>query len=153
MIKKKTVGTCIQCEGDEMLEVRKHASELISCMDLISIAYQGKHKKGTTVPQFMEALIEAERDQRRFREMYRGDAKRHSREIGELISALRFIADSCKHGSSGVTVGGNELQIGIADLLKTAVQRLESLRMQYAGLLDGRQPHNERDFIKPLLEP
>lgn len=154
---KKTpqqVRTCLQCEGDEMLEVRKYASELFKCMEILDFAYgvANKRKPGTTIPQFVEALVAAEKDQQRLIAMLKTDATRKLREINNLISGLGFVAKACKRGASGVTVGSNEIQIGIAELLQTAIKDLESLTHSYRGLLENRQPHNEVNFIKPLMQ-
>lgn len=151
--KTVTVSECIQCQGDEMLEVRKDARELHHIMGILTDAYGAKHYTGTAVTAYVEALIKAEADQKRFRLMYRKDAERVNNQLVELSSCLKFIAEACTHNSSTISVGGDQVMIGVADLLRVAVKRIEGIRNPFLGLLEGRQPQNEIDFIKPLMDP
>ena len=157
MAKNKTqTDTCLQCEGDKMLEVRKHASEAFDIMNKIHAAYcsNGKQiKTGTTIVQFVQALIEAEEDQCRLVAMLRRDAERRMNEVAVLIASLKFISDCTKETySSGVNLSSKSMTIPFTEIMRVAIHRLESIVTADKGLLEGRQPHNQKDFIAGLLE-
>ena len=151
--KVKDVHSCVQCEGDKMLEVRKHASEAFEIMDRLSNAYTRRASPPPTIVQFVEALIDAERDQRRLQCTLRSDAERRVKAVAELIAALRFISDATKETySSGVNLSSKAMTIPLTELLRVAIYRLKSLVDCDQGLLDGRQPQNEKDFLAGLVE-
>ena len=133
-----------------MLEVRKHASELFQAMDLISAAYG--HSHGATVPQWVKALIDAERDQRRLATLLRASAERRVKDVECLISAIRFVSDCTKETySSGVNVGGKAMAIQLTEIFRVAIHKLDSLTMGDKGLIAGHQPQNERNFTAELI--
>jgi hypothetical protein len=154
--KQKQTDTCLQCEGDAMLEVRRHASEAFTIMDKIHAAYcsNGKQvKTGTTIVQFAQALIEAEEDQCRLVAMLRRDAERRMNEVAVLIASLKFISDCTKETySSGANLSSKSMTIPLTEIIRVAIHRLESIVTSDKGLLEGRQPHNEKNFINGLLE-
>ena len=132
-----------------MLEVRKHASELFEVMGEISNNYS--NTKGRTVPEFVRALIEAEKDQRRLTALLRSSAEMREKEIAGIIAAFRFVSDCTKETySSGVNVGGKAMSIQFTEIFRVAIHRLETIRTGDKGLLEGKQPHNSRDFIAEL---
>ena len=148
--KQPEASSCIQCEGDKMMEVRRHASELFEAMDLLSIQYG--HGHGATVPQWISALIEAETDQRRLVALLHSNAERRAKEIDGLIIALRFVSDCTKETySSGANIGGKAMTIQLTEIFRVAIFRLESLRCGDKGLLEGKQPQNERNFVAELI--
>lgn len=139
--------SCLQCEGDEMLEVRKHASEAFSIMDLLERTY-GTNKTGATIVDYVQALIEAEKDQRRLVAMTRSDAERRVKEVNELANGLRFVSDTTKETySSGVNLSSKSMTIPLTEIFRMAIHKLQSLATSDRGLLEGRQPHNEKDFM------
>ena len=143
-------SSCIQCEGDKMLEVRRHASELFEAMDLLTANYG--HGHGATVPQWVGVLIDAEKDQRRLVELLRSSSERRVKEIDALISAVRFISECTKETySSGVSVGGKAMTLQFTEIFRVVIHRLESMKVGDKGLLEGHQPQNERNFISELL--
>lgn len=153
---KEQIGSCIQCEGDAMLEVRKHASEAFAIMDKFHAAYcsNGKQpKSGTTIVQVVQALIEAEQDQCRLVAMLRRDAERRTKELGDLICSLKFISDTTRETySSGANLSSKSMVIPLTEIFRVAIHRLESVLSSDKGLLEGRQPQNEKNFINDLLE-
>lgn len=151
MSKKQTeASSCIQCEGDKMLEVRRHADEMFRVMDLLSVEYG--HGHGATVPEWVGVLIEAEKDQRRLVALLHQSAERRVKEIDGLISALRFVGDCTKETySSGVNIGGKAMTIQLTEIFRVAIFRLESLRCGDKGLLEGKQPQNERNLVAELI--
>lgn len=157
MAKNKTqTDTCLQCEGDKMLEIRKHASEAFAVMDKFHAAYcsNGKQvKTGTTIVEVVQALIEAEEDQCRLVKMLRRDAERRMNEVAVLIASLKFISDCTKETySSGANLSSKSMTIPLTEIIRVAVHRLESIVTADKGLLEGRQPQNEKNFIDSLLE-
>jgi hypothetical protein len=151
-MKKKPaeVSTCIQCEGDAMLEVRKHASELFEAMDMITENYG--HGHGATMPQWVRVLIDAERDQRRLIVLLRSSAERRVKDVDSLICALRFVSDCTKETySSGMNIGGTAMSLQLTEIFRVAIHKLESLKIGDKGLIEGRQPQNERNFVAELI--
>lgn len=151
-----TTDTCIQCEGDKMLEVRKHASEAFMVMDMLHAAYCGngaKPKTGTTIVDFVKALIAAEEDQQRLVWLIKNSAKRRTKEIGDLICALKFISDTTRETySSGANFSSKSMVIPLTETFRVAIHRLESVLSSDKGLLEGHQPENEKNFVNGLLE-
>ena len=94
--KNRTVDSCLRCEEDNMLEVRKHASEVFSIMDRLTTAYGPPVKPAASVVEFVRALIEAEHDQRRLQCLMRHDAEKRIKAVAELVASLRFISDTTK---------------------------------------------------------
>ena len=155
MAKKKAeqVQECIQCMGDELLEVRKDASQFHQIMCVLSQAFIGKqHKHGTTVLQYVNALLETHAQYERALHSRRANAERKIKEEKELIAALRFISQACKCSSGGVTVGGSALTIGMDQLLSVVIGRVQSLVSEERGLLDGYQSHTEVDPLAVLWQ-
>lgn len=155
MAKKKAeqVQECTQCMGDELLEVRKDASQLHQIMGVLSQAFIGKrHKHGTTVLQYVNALLETHAQYEKALHSRRFSAERKAKEAEDLIAALRFISQACKSSSGGVTVGGSALTIGIDQLLSVVIGRVQSLVSSDKGLLDGYQSHNEVDPLAVLWQ-
>ena len=157
MTKQKEVkDSCLQCEGDAMLEVRKHASEAFMVMDMLHAAYCGngaKPKTGTTIVDFAKALIAAEEDQQRLVWMIQNDAKRRTKEIGDLICALKFISDTTRETySSGANLSSKSMVIPLTETFRVAIHRLEAVLSSDKGLLEGKQPQNQKNFMDCLLE-
>lgn len=149
---KEPVSTCIQCEGDKMLEVRRHAREAFCIMDMLLLEYGTEKPKGTTIVDYVEKLIEAEKDQRRLVAMIRRDAERRMKEVSSLIAALKFVADTTKETySGGVNMASKSMTIPLTEIFRVAIHRLESVTMTDKGLLEGMQPQNERNFIAELF--
>jgi hypothetical protein len=157
MSKKPTiVQTCLNCQENEMLEVRKHAGELFDCMSLLSETYciNGKrHRKGVTVPEYVEKLIAAEQELKRLQAIRRAEAERKLEELGSLVSAMRFMGDVCNNGTNAVSLTGSGVTVDMSRVFATAVRRLQSLEAGYRGLIQGMQKHAERDFVGELMEP
>ncbi len=148
-----TTDTCIQCEGDKMLEVRKHASEAFEIMDLISLAYGNNHT-GASIVEYVRTLIEAEKDQRRLVAMIRSDAERRVKEVASLIAALRFVSDCTKETySSGANLSSKSMAIPLTETFRVTIYRLECFIQADKGLLEGRQPQNAKDFTADLRAP
>ena len=155
MTKKKVeqVSECIQCMGDELLEVRKDASQLHQVMGVLSQAFPLKrHKNGTTVLQYVNALLETHGQYTKALHSRRSHAERKVREAEELIAALRFISQACKSSSGGVTVGGDALTVGMDKILSVVIGRVQSLVISDKGLLEGFQPHMEVDPLAALWQ-
>ena len=155
MAKKKVaqVQECLQCMGDELLEVRKDASQLHQIMSVLSQAFPLKrHKHGTTVLQYVNALLEANTQYQKAIHSRRLNAERKVREAGDLIAALRFISQACKSSSSGVTVGGSALTVGMDQLLSVVIGRVQQLVAVDKGLLDGCQTHTEVDPLAVIWQ-
>lgn len=155
MAKQKQVDKCLQCEGDAMLEVRKHAQEAFAIMDAITATYYTGHvtpKPGVTIVEWVQALIAAEQDQRRLRHMLRHDAEQKTKEIADLIAAMKFVSATTKEAySSGANLSSKSMTIPLTEVFRVLIQRLEGLAISYKGLLEGKQPHNEVDFLKDIL--
>ena len=130
MTKKKAeqVSECTQCMGDELLEVRRDASQLHEVMGVLSQAFPLKrHKHGTTVLQYVNALVETHGQYEKALHSRRFNAERKVREAEDLIAALRFISQACKSSSGGVTVGGDALTVGMDKILSVVIGRVQSL--------------------------
>lgn len=150
---KEPVENCTQCMEDAIMEIRKDAKYTHEIYGLINDCYliHGKQRKdGVTVTDFVNALISAEHDQRRLRKMLHEDAKRLVRETDSLVEALRFVSAACQCGSSGVSVGSSAVSLNVSQLFRTAIDRLQSIQVPYKGLLDGKQPQNDIDFMAHL---
>lgn len=148
--KQKQTDTCLQCEGDTMLEVRKHASEAFTIMDLLVMAYGDNHTKASIV-DYVRALIDAEKDQRRLVTMIHNDAERRIDDVARLVAALRFVSDCTKETySSGANLSSKSMTIPLTEIIRVAIHRLESIVTADKGLLEGRQPHNEKNFMADL---
>jgi hypothetical protein len=154
MAKNKTqTDTCLQCEGDKMLEVRKHASEAFDIMEMLIHAYGPNHKSASIV-DYVRVLIEAEKDQRRLVAMLHVDARRRTKEVNDLICALKFVSDTTKEAySSGANLSSKSMTISLTEIFRVAIQRLESIVVADKGLLDGKQPQNAKDFTAELRSP
>jgi len=151
--KQQQTSTCIQCEGDAMLEVRKHASEAFTIMDMLNHAYGDNHT-GASIVDYVRALIEAENDQRRLVALLHCDARRRTKEIGDLICALKFISDTTRETySSGANLSSKSMTIPLTETFRVAIHRLESVLSSDKGLLEGKQPQNAKDFTKKLRAP
>jgi len=131
MSKSKRVELCTQCESDEMLEVRKHAAEAFDVMDRISEAYG--HSHGASIVDWVRTLIEAEKEQRRLVEVMESQAKRRTKDAGDLIAAMR-------------------ITLQMSEVFRVAIQRLEFIQGTDKGLLDGLQKHNQRNFVHELID-
>lgn len=154
MAKNKTqTDSCLQCEGDKMLEVRKHASEAFTIMDMLIHAY-GPNHKGASIVDYVAVLIEAEKDQRRLVAMLHCDARRRTKEVNDLICALKFISDTTRETySSGVNLSSKSMTIPLTETFRVAIHRLESSLSSDKGLLEGKQPQNAKDFTAELRGP
>jgi hypothetical protein len=152
MSKAKRIEACTRCEGDEMLEVRKHAAEALEIMDMLRVNYGTPHPAGTTIVHYVEALIEAEKEQRRLVEVMESQAKRRTKDAGDLIASMRFVSDATKCGSDGIAVGGKAIALQMSEVFRVAIQRLEFIQGTDKGLLDGMQKHNQRNFIQEMID-
>jgi hypothetical protein len=150
MSKSKRVELCTQCESDEMLEVRKHAAEAFDVMDRISEAYG--HSHGASIVDWVRTLIEAEKEQRRLVEVMESQAKRRTKDAGDLIAAMRFVSDATKCGSDGLAISGKAITLQMSEVFRVAIQRLEFIQGTDKGLLDGLQKHNQRNFVQELID-
>lgn len=133
-----------------MLEVRKHASEAFACMGHLDLNYSspGCYR----IDQWMEALIKAEKDQRRLVQVMRANAERRLKELGELVAALRFVSEATQPPySSGIAVGGKAMTLQMSEIFKTAIHRIEMVLSSDKGLVEGRQPDNERNFVEEMF--
>ena len=147
---KKKAEPCIKCEGGEMLEVRKHASEAFEVMNAISEAYG--HGHGASIVEWVRTLIEAERDQQRLVKWSEERAKRITKEVGDLISALRFVSSASEGMSGGIAVGSKAIVLQMSEVFRVAIQRLEFIQGTDKGLLDGMQKQNQRNFVQELID-
>ena len=155
MAKKKVeqVSECIQCMGDELLEVRNDASQFHQIQGVLSQAFPCKrHKPGTTVLQYVNALLETHVQYEKALHSRRSNVERKVREAEDLIAALRFISQACKCSSGGVTVGGAALTVGMDQLLSVVIGRVQSLVSGDKGLLDGYQSHAEVDPLAAIWQ-
>lgn len=150
MSKKREVDSCIQCQGDAMLEVRKAAGELHAIMGLLSLEYRDQHKPGTTVKDYVSRLIDSHQRLKAMQANRRATAARKIKEADDLIASLRFVAEVCRNGSSGVHVGSSQITIGLDQILKTAIDRIRSLVNTEQGLLSGHQADSEVDPLNDL---
>jgi len=150
MRKAKRVEACTQCEGDEMLEVRKHAAESFDVMNAISEAYG--HSYGASIVEWVRTLIEAEKEQRRLVEVMESQAKRRTKDAGDLIAAMRFISDATRCGSDGLAISGKAITLQMSEVFRVAIQRLEFIQGTDKGLLDGMQKQNQRNFVQELID-
>jgi hypothetical protein len=150
MSKAKRVEVCTQCEADEMLEVRKHAAEAFDVMNALSEAYG--HSHGASIVEWVRTLIEAEKEQRRLCELMESQAKRRTKDAGDLIASLRFVSDATKCGSDGLSIGGKAITLQMSEVFRVAIQRLEFIQGTDKGLLDGLQKHNQRNFVQELID-
>lgn len=139
-----------------MLEVRKHASEAFTIMNMFHAAYcsnGAKPKDGTTIVDFVKALIAAEEDQQRLVAMIRSDAKRRTKEVNDLICAMKFISDTTRETySSGANLSSKSMVIPLTEIFRVAIYRLESIVTTDKGLLEGKQPHNQKNFLTEILD-
>jgi hypothetical protein len=99
----------------------------------------------------VRALIEAEKDQQRLIKMIQDQAKRRTKDVGDLISSLRFVSDATTGGSGGIAVGGKSITLQMSEVFRVAIQRLEFVQGADKGLLEGYQPHNQRNFVQELI--
>lgn len=147
---KRQPEKCLTCEGDEMLEVRIHANEAFDVMNLIYEAYG--HGHGSNIVEWVRTLIEAEKDQQRLTKMIQDQAKRRTKDVSDLIASLRFVSDATTGGSGGIAVGGKSITLQMSEVFRVAIQRLEFVQGTDKGLLDGHQPHNQRNFVQELID-
>lgn len=151
--KSKSSDSCLQCAGDNMLEVRKHASEVFSIMDRLTTAYGQPVQPAASVVEFVRALIEAEHDQQRLQCLMRYDAEKRIKAVAELVASLRFISDATKETySSGASLSSKAMTIPLTELFRVAINRLESMIVADRGLLEGKQPQNQKDFLTGLVD-
>ena len=150
MTKKKQAENCRICECDEMLEVRKHAAEAFDVMDAISEVYG--HSYGASIVEWVRMLIEAEKEQRRLVEVMESQAKRRTKDAGDLIAAMRFISDATRCGSDGLAISGKAITLQMSEVFRVAIQRLEFIQGADKGLLDGMQKNNQRNFVQELID-
>jgi hypothetical protein len=150
MPKAKQVDSCIQCQGDALLEVRKDAGELHAIMGLLSLEYFDKHKPGTTIKDYVSRLIDSHRRLKAIQANRLATAARKIKEANDLIASLRFIAEVCRNGSSGVHAGSSQITIGLDQILKTSIERIRSLVTTEQGLLSGHQADSEVDPLADL---
>jgi hypothetical protein len=154
MSKKKQpeqVSSCLTCEGDEMLEVRKHANEAFQIMNLLTL-HHGKAGGGYNIVQWVEALIKAEAEQRRLVGIRRREAEFRVKQAEQLIAALRFVSRATQQESSnGIAVGGKSLTVQLSEVFRVAIADLQYIIASDKGLLDGKQSENERNFVEELF--
>lgn len=145
------VSSCLTCEGDEMLEVRKHASEAFQIMDLLKLHYS-KASGGYSIVKWVEALIKAEAEQRRLVGIRRRDAEFRVKQAEQLIAALRFVSRATQQESSnGISVGGKSLSVQLSEVFRVAIADLQYLVAADKGLVEGKQADNERNFVEELF--
>lgn len=154
MSKKKQpeqVSSCLTCEGDEMLEVRKHANEAFQIMNLLDLHYS-KASGGYSIVQWVEALIKAEAEQRRLVGIRRRQAEFRVKQAEQLIAALRFVSRATQQESSdGIAVGGKSLTVQLSEVFRVAIADLQYIVASDKGLIDGKQAENERNFVEELF--
>lgn len=151
MGKEKTVSTCLQCQEDELLGMRDNSREFLAVLGVLGDEYDvGNRKEGTTAAKIVSRLCKAEKDHRRLRGEMKARAARVCKEADELIAALRFVSTACNRESGSVHVGGGSIRVEMADLLNLAVDRIRMLVLSDRGMLEGRQPQNEVDFLADI---
>jgi len=154
MSKKKQpeqVSSCLACEGDEMLEVRKHASEAFQIMSLLDLHYR-QTPGAYSIVQWVEALIKAEAEQQRLVGIRRREAEFRVKQAEQLIAALRFVSRATQQESSnGIAVGGKSLSVQLSEVFRVAIADLQYLVAADKGLVEGKQADNERNFVEELF--
>lgn len=154
MTKKKQpeqVSSCLTCEGDEMLEVRKHASEAFQIMELLQLHYS-KASGGYSIVKWVEALIKAEAEQQRLVGIRRREAEFRVKQAEQLAAALRFVSRATQQESSnGIAVGGKSLSVQLSEVFRVAIADLQYLVAADKGLLEGKHVGSERNFIEELF--
>jgi len=111
-----------------------------------------KHKEGTKVIDYVRAMASTHDRYKQATAKRRALAERNVREANELIVALRFVSKASKNGSSGLSVGGASLAIGIDQLLSVAIDKIQLLIASDRGLLDGNQADSEVDPLSVLWQ-
>lgn len=146
--KPEPVPECIQCQGDEMLDVRNAARELHDIMDLLCNRFGDKHAKGISVYTFVTALIDAYEDGEALKASERNRCERKLKEANDLIASLRFMASVCDGDSSGVHIGvSGTATVTLSRVFQTAVKRIQSLIAYEQGIENG---SNKRYDTDPL---
>lgn len=149
--KPEQVSSCVTCEGDEMLEVRKHANEAFQIMNLLDLNYR-QAPGSYSIVQWVEALIKAEAEQRRLVGIRRREAEFRVKQAEQLIAALRFVSRATQQESSnGIAVGGKSLTVQLSEVFRVAIADLQYIAASDKGLLDGKQADNERNFVEELF--
>jgi hypothetical protein len=98
-------------------------------------------------------LIAAEEDQQRLVAMIHNDAKRRTKEVNDLICAMKFISDTTRETySSGANLSSKSMVIPLTETFRVAIHRLESIVTADKGLLEGKQPHNQKNFLTEILD-
>lgn len=151
--KTKIVATCLQCQEDELLDVRDGNRQYIDIINVLDAAYQcdaSRRKPEITAAQIVERLCKAEKDQRRLCKLLQDSAKRVCKEADDLIAAIQFLRSACNREHGSVHLSAGKITLDMSDLLNLIIERVRSLVAGDRGLLEGRQPHNDVDFLADI---
>jgi hypothetical protein len=133
-----------QCEGDEMLEVRKHANELFEVMSLLSEEFGSKVGEIGNVPDVVRKLILHSKGLTELVAKVQQLEDRNLRDADDIQEIARFLAGACSDGSGAISVGGKSLTIDagrcftrLADKAERCLSQSVSVNKFAKSLLDS----------------
>lgn len=153
MSKTKQTSTCIQCEGYELLGVLDSARQFTDVLDVLvqhHYLLPECRKPEISAAAIVDKLCKAEKDQRRLCKLMKDSAKRVCKEADELIIVIQFLRSACNREHGSVHIGGGKIMLEMSDLLNLIIERVRGLVNGDRGLLEGRQPHNDIDFLADI---
>lgn len=142
---------------DFQSEVYRDALDEISRIrDAISIHFSGpgqpQRREDVKASVFVRKLLHTYDDQQRMQREAKQHATRVCKQADELKAAIKFISDVCSQRHGSVALGcSDRIVLDMASILKELATRVESLVTAHRGLLQGMQPHNEKNFLDECL--
>lgn len=151
--KTKVVETCLQCVGDELVGMRDNSRQFTDILDVLCQHHYllpDCRKPEITAAAIVDRLCNAEKDQRRLCKLLKDSAKRTCKEADELIVVLNFLRSACNREKGSVHLTSGKIMLEMSDLLQLVIDRVRSIVNGDRGLLEGRQPHNDVDFLADI---